>query len=325
MKTNAIRMHAIGGPDVLHYESVALGTPGPGEVLLRHHAIGLNFADIYMRTGLYPPAHLPFIPGAEAAGEVIEVGAGVTSLAPGDRVAYGTGVGAYAQERVAKVDNLVKLPKGISYETAAAMMLKGLTVHYLLRSTFRVKKGDTILLHAAAGGLGLILAQWAFALGADVIGTVSSPEKAKLARKAGCKHVIDYTKDDFAKQVKKFTKGELCDVVYDGVGKTTFMGSLDCLKPLGMMVSFGNASGPVEGVNLGILAAKGSLFVTRPTLATYTRTAKEIQGRSKDLFKMVTSGDVVIDIGARHPLADAAAAQTALEARQTTGATILMP
>ncbi len=325
MKTNAIRMHAIGGPDVLHYESITVAAPGAGEVLLRHHAIGLNFADIYMRTGLYPPPSLPFIPGAEAAGEVLEVGDGVKGLAVGDRVAYGTGVGAYAQVRVAKADNLVKLPKNIGYETAAAMMLKGLTVHYLLRSTFRVKKGDTILLHAAAGGLGLILSQWAHALGATVIGTVSSPEKAKLARKAGCKHVIDYTKDDFAAQVKKLTKGELCDVVYDGVGKTTFMGSLDCLKPLGTMVSFGNASGPVEGVNLGILAAKGSLYVTRPTLATYTRTPKEIQTRSKELFKMVSSGDVAIDIGARYPLAEAAAAQTALAARKTTGATILMP
>ena len=320
----AIRIHATGGPDAMVYEEVALAAPGPGEVHVRQHAVGLNFIDVYHRTGLYP-LPLPFTPGSEGAGEVVKAGRGVKGLKPGDRVAYGTSRGSYAQERLIDAGQLVKLPKAISYETAAAMMLKGLTAQYLLRQTFKVKKGDTILVHAAAGGVGLILCQWGKALGATVIGTAGSPEKMALAKKAGAKHVIDYSKEDFAARVKEITKGKMCDVVYDGVGKATFPGSLDCLRPLGMFVSFGNASGPVEAFNLGLLSQKGSLFATRPTLFGYASTPEKLAAMARDLFRVVSSGKVKISINHTYPLAQAAAAHRALEARQTTGSTVLIP
>ena len=321
--TSAIRIHATGGPDAMVYEEVALAAPGPGVVHVRQHAVGLNFIDVYHRTGLYP-LPLPFTPGSEGAGEVVKAGRGVKGLKPGDRVAYGTSRGSYAQERLIEAGQLVKLPKAISYETAAAMMLKGLTAQYLLRQTFKVKKGDTILVHAAAGGVGLILCQWGKALGATVIGTAGSPEKMALAKKAGAKHVIDYSKEDFAARVKEITKGKMCDVVYDGVGKATFPGSLDCLRPLGMFVSFGNASGPVEAFNLGLLSQKGSLFATRPTLFGYASTPEKLAAMARDLFRVVSSGKVKISVNHTYPLAQAAAAHRALEARQTTGSTVLI-
>jgi len=320
----AIRIHKNGGPEVLTYEDVEIGAPGPGQVHIVQKAVGLNFVDTYQRSGLYP-IPLPFVPGSEGAGDIVAIGKGVKDWKVGDRVAYGTAIGAYASERLIDADKLVKLPKNISYEVGAAMMLKGLTVQYLLRQTFKVRAGDTLLVHAAAGGIGLILCQWAKALGATVIGTVSSEEKAKLAKKAGAKHIIFYTREDFAARVKDITKGKLCDVVYDGVGKTTFAGSLDCLKPRGLMVSFGNASGPVEGVNLGILAQKGSLFVTRPTLASYATTPESLRKMAKDLMRVVASGDVKIPVHSRFALADAAKSHEALEGRETTGTTVLLP
>jgi NADPH2:quinone reductase len=321
--TKAIRVHAPGGPEVLQLEDVSLAAPGRGEVRLRHHAIGLNFIDTYYRSGLYP-AEYPLVLGSEGAGEVIALGKGdVAGLKLGDRVAYAPVSGAYCEERNIVASKLVKLPKAVSYETAAAMMLKGLTAQYLLRQTYRVKPGDTILVHAAAGGVGLILCQWAKALGATVIGTAGNEEKAKLARKNGAKHVILYRDEDFVARVKDITKGKLCDVVYDGVGAATFPGSLDCLKPLGLFVSFGNASGPVAAFNLGMLMTKGSLFATRPTLGTYTETG--LQKMARDLFRVVTSGEVKIAINERFPLAAAAEAHRALEARATTGSSILIP
>ncbi len=305
-------------------DDVEIGRPGPGEVLLRQRAIGLNYVDVYHRTGLYPQP-LPFVPGSEGAGEVVAVGRRVKDFKAGDRVAYGTASGAYAEERLISADKLAKLPKNISFDTGAAMMLKGLTVQYLLRQTFKVKPGHTLLVHAAAGGVGLILCQWAKALGAVVIGTVGSPEKAALAKKAGAKHVILYRSEDFASRVKEITKGKLCDVVYDGVGKATFPASLDCLKPLGLFVSFGSASGPIEGFNLGLLAQKGSLYATRPTLSTYAGTPEKLRAMTRDLFRVISSGLVRIPIHAQYPLADVAAAHKALEARETTGTTVLLP
>ncbi len=266
----AIRIHAHGGPEVLSYEDVATPEPKAGEVLVRQRAVGVNFIDVYFRTGLYAAPSMPFTPGNEAAGEVVAVGEGVTDLKPGDRVAYAMRIGSYAEERAIDAGALVKIPDGVDDETAAAMMLKGLTAQYLLRRTFPVKPGHTVLIHAAAGGVGLIVSQWAKHLGATVIGTVGTRDKETLAREAGCDHVIRYREEDFAARVKEITKGELCDVVYDGVGKATFPASLDCIKPLGMFASFGSASGPVDAFNIGILAQKGSLFATRPTLATYT-------------------------------------------------------
>ncbi len=265
----AIRIHQTGGPEVMRLEELELPPPAKGEVRLRQHAVGVNFIDVYQRTGFYPPASLPFTPGNEGAGEVVDVGPEVNDFRPGDRVAYVGSIGAYAQERNIDARFLFKLPRGISYETAAAMMLKGLTAQYLLRQTYRVKRGETILVHAAAGGVGLILCQWGKALGATVIGTVSSPEKAKLAAKAGAHHTILYHKEDFAKRVEEITRGAKCDVVYDGVGKATFPGSLDCLRPFGMFASFGSASGGIEAFDLGLLGRKGSLFATRPTLFTF--------------------------------------------------------
>lgn len=314
-----------GGPEVLKLVDRPLAVPGAGEVQIEQKAMGLNFIDTYFRTGLYAAPTMPFVLGNEGAGTVTALGTGVTGLKVGDRVAYTTGLGSYAEKRNIKAQALVKLPKEVSFEIGASVVLKGLTAEYLLFRTFKVKPGHTVLIHAAAGGTGLILCQWAKALGATVIGTVGSAEKAKLAKKAGCHHVIDYSKEDFAKRVSEITKGTKCDVVYDGVGKTTFTGSLDSLKPYGMLVSFGNASGPVDGVNLGILAAKGSLYVTRPTLMTHIADPATYQKMAKRLLGAIAKGTITIAPPKVFKLADAADAHRALEGRQTTGSTILVP
>jgi NADPH2:quinone reductase len=321
----AIRVHGHGGPDVLAYEDVDIGRPGAGEVLVRNRAVGLNFVDVYFRTGEYAPPSLPFTPGNEGAGEVVAVGEGVEGFAPGDRVAYVGALGAYAEQRIVPVHFLVHLPDAIDFETGAAMMLKGLTAQYLLRRTFRVGAGHTILVHAAAGGVGLILTQWARHLGATVIGTVGSPGKVELARRNGCDHVIDYRKEDFATRVREITNGEGCDVVYDGVGKATFPASLDCLKPLGYFVSFGSASGAIEPFDIMLLMKKGSLFATWQLLFTHLEKREDVLAMSKDLFDVVSSGAVKIPVHARMPLADVAEAHRRLEARETTGATVLLP
>jgi NADPH2:quinone reductase len=321
----AVRVHAYGGPEVLRYEDVEVGRPGPGQLRVRHRAVGVNFIDTYFRTGLYPAPSLPFVLGNEAAGEVVEVGEGVAGFKPGDRVAYVITMGNYAEERVADAKSVVKLPEGIDYDTAAAMMLKGMTVQYLLRRTFAVKGGDTILFHAAAGGVGLIACQWAKHLGATVIGTVGSKEKAELAKANGCDHVILYREEDVAKRVREITGGEGVPVVYDGVGKGTFAASLDSLKPFGVFVSFGSASGPIDAFNIGILAQKGSLYATRPTLNTHIAKRETLEEIAGDLFKVVASGAVKIAIHSRRPLAEAADAHRALEGRETTGATVLIP
>jgi len=320
----AIRVHETGGPEKLIYEDVELPPPGPGEVRVRHTAIGLNFIDVYFRTGLYPTP-LPAIPGGEGAGVVVSVGPGVTGFAPGERVAYAAGPGSYADERNVGAAVLLKLPDDISDETAAAMMLKGLTSQYLLRRTYKVKAGDTVLIHAAAGGVGLIACQWAKHLGATVIGTVGSKDKVELAKANGCDHVIDYRNEDFVARVAEITGGKKCDVVYDGVGKATFPASLDCLKPFGMFVSFGNASGPVDAFPMTLLMQKGSLYATRPTLNTHAADRKVLEEMAADLFAVVRSGAVKIAVNARYKLADAAKAQIALESRATTGATVLIP
>jgi len=322
----AIRIHQHGGPEVLIYEEVDSVKPGPGEALLRQTAIGLNYLDTYFRTGLYPaPNGLPLIPGGEAAGVVMAVGEGVTLVKPGDRVAYIAGTGSYAEERVMPADRLVVLPDGVSDRQAAAMMLKGMTAEYLLRRTYPVKKGDTILYHAAAGGVGLIVGQWAKSLGATVIGTASSAEKIALAKAHGYDHVINYRETDFVEAVKEITGGGKCDVVYDSVGKDTFPGSLDCLKPRGMFVAFGQSSGPIPPVNLGILSQKGSLYATRPTLFAYVATREDLEASSKALFDVVANGTVSIEINQTYALKDAAQAHADLEARKTTGTTVLIP
>ncbi len=321
-----IVVRAHGGPEVLELESVAAPVPGPGEALVRHRAIGLNYIDTYFRTGLYPPpTGLPFVPGNEGAGVVEAVGPGVTEVEPGQRVAYAAGLGAYAELRTIAADRLVPLPDSVDDATAAAMMLKGMTAQYLLRQTYRVQPGDTILFHAAAGGVGLIACQWARHLGATVIGTVGSAAKAELALAHGCAHVIDYTNEDFVARVKEITGGKGVPVVYDGVGKATFLASLDCLRPRGLMVSFGNASGAVEPFNLGILSQKGSLYVTRPTLFTYTATRADLLACAGELLDIVAKGAVRVEIHQRYKLADAAEAHRALESRATTGSTILEP
>jgi NADPH:quinone reductase len=321
---HAIRFHKTGGPEVLVWEEIQLGAPGPGEARIRQTAVGLNFVDIYNRTGLYP-VPLPSGLGGEGAGVVEAVGPGVTDLKPGDRVAYGTApVGAYAEARLIPADRLIKLPNGIDDKTAAAMMLKGLTVQYLIRQTYRVKKGDTILLHAAAGGIGTILSQWAKHLGATVIGTVGSDEKAKLAKANGCAHVIVYTREDFVKRVEEITGGRKVPVVYDSVGKDTFMKSLDCCAPLGLVALFGQSSGSVEPLNLGLLAAKGSLYVTRPTLNTYGAKRENLVAMAKELFEVVESGAVKITVNQTYALKDAAKAHADLGARKTTGSTVLL-
>lgn len=321
----AIRVHKTGGPDVLQLEDIALPAPGPGQLLIRNRAIGLNFIDTYFRTGLYPAPQLPFTPGNESAGDVLAVGEGVTEFKPGDRIACVAGLGAYAEERIVPAAAAVALPDAVSYEAAASMMLKGLTAEYLLHRTYKVKPGDTILVHAAAGGTGTILCQWGKALGATVIGTAGSKEKADLARAHGADHVILYGEQDVAARVKEITGGQGCDVVYDGVGKDTFIASLDSLKPFGLLASFGNASGAVDGVNLGILASKGSLYVTRPTLNTHTAKRETMVEMAKNLFGAVSSGKVTVAINARFPLAEAAAAHRALESRGTTGSTVIIP
>jgi NADPH2:quinone reductase len=324
--SKAVRIHAHGGPEVLTYEDADPGKPGPGQVLVAHKAIGLNFIDVYYRTGLYPPPNgLPLTPGGEAAGVVKEIGEGVQGLKIGDRVAYTTPLGAYAEERVIAADRLVKVPDGVSDEQAAAAMLKGLTAEYLLRRTFAVKPGDTILFHAAAGGVGLIAGQWAKHLGATVIGTAGSADKVALAKKHGYDHVIDYRDSDFVAAVKDITGGKLCDVVYDSVGKDTFPGSLDCLKPRGMFVSFGQSSGPIPPFAMSILSQKGSLYATRPTLFTYIAKRQELEKAAAALFGVIADGTVEIVVNQRHKLADAAHAHADLEARKTTGTTVLIP
>ena len=322
--TKAIRIHANGGPEVLKYEDVPTPEPGPGEALIRHHAVGLNYIDVYFRTGLYKAPNMPLIIGQEGAGTVTAVGAGVTLVKPGDRVAYAGPIGGYASDRVLPADRLIKLPDPISFETGAAMMLQGMTAQYLLRRTHEVKPGETIVVHAAAGGVGLILCQWAKHLGATVIGVVSSEEKAALARAHGAAHaVVGYT--GLVAKVKEVTGGAMVPVVYDSVGKDTWTTSLDCLAPLGLMVSYGNASGPVAPFDLGVLSAKGSLYLTRPTLATYTAKRADLERVAGDLFGVVASGAVKIAVNQTFPLADAAKAHIALEARQTTGSTVLIP
>jgi NADPH2:quinone reductase len=319
-----MRIYEHGGPEKLRWEEVQVGAPGEGQVLVRSTAVGLNFIDTYQRSGLYP-MQLPFTPGSEGAGVVEAVGPKVKEFKAGDHVAYSGPVGAYAEVLLRPAARLVKIPASIDDRTAAAMMLKGLTAQYLLRRTYRVKKGDTILMHAAAGGVGQILCQWAKALGATVIGTVGSEEKVALARKAGCKHVIVTSRENFVERVKEITQGKGVPVVYDGVGKDTFMGSLDCLAPLGLLASFGNASGAVTQFNPGLLAQKGSLFLTRPTLMTYTATREALLAAARELFAVVKSGKVKIVINQTYPLRDAAQAQRDLESRKTTGSTVLIP
>jgi NADPH2:quinone reductase len=321
----AIRVHKTGGPDALKYEEVEVGAPGQGHVKLRQHAIGVNYIDVYLRTGLYPQPSHPFIPGMEGAGEVTAVGAGVTDLKVGDRVAYAGPPGGYASERLIAADRVVKMPDGIDYKTAAAMMLQGMTVRYLVRKTYKVGPGTVCLWHAAAGGVGLIACQWVKHLGGTLIGTAGGPAKCKLALDHGAAHCIDYTKENFVERVKALTGGKLCDVVYDSIGKDTFPASLDCLKPLGLFVTFGNASGPIEAFNAGILSAKGSLYMTRPSLASYTATRADLAETANDLFDVVRKGVVKINVNHTYALKDAAQAHRDLEARKTTGSIVLLP
>lgn len=321
----AIRLHEHGGPEVLRLEEVEVAAPGAGEALVRHTAVGLNFIDTYHRTGLYEVT-LPAIPGMEAAGIVEAVGTGVTEVAVGDRVAYGGGrPGAYTEARVLAADRLVRLPEGITDEQAAAMMIKGMTAQYLLRRTHRVTAGEPILIHAAAGGVGLIACQWANHLGATVIGTVGSPAKAELAHQHGCHHPILYTSEDWVAQVLRITGGKGVTVVYDSVGQATWTGSLDCLRPLGLMVSFGNASGAVPPIRPLELASRGSLFLTRPTLLTYTAARAELLATANELFDVVASGAVRIEVRQTYALSDAETAHRDLEARRTTGSSVLLP
>jgi NADPH2:quinone reductase len=322
----AIRVHKTGGPEVLTYEDIAVAAPGQGQLRVKQHACGVNFIDTYFRMGMYPsPVGLPFVAGNEGAGEVVAVGPGVTDFKAGDRVGYVTALGCYAAERVLDADRAVKLPANIGYEQAAGMMLKGMTAEYLVRRTFKVEKGMTVLMHAAAGGVGLILCQWANHLGATVIGTVGSKDKAALAKANGCHHTILYRDEDFVARVKDITGGKLCDVVYDGIGKTTFPASLDCIRPLGMFVSFGSASGQIDAFNINILQAKGSLFATRPTLTTYAAKRADLLAIADDLFAVVGSGAVKIPVNQKYPLRDAQKAHRDLEGRATTGSSILVP
>lgn len=322
--THAVRIHAIGGPEVLTWEAVDVGAPGPDEALVRQTAVGLNYIDVYHRTGLYPVPSMPAILGNEAAGIVEAVGADVSEVAVGDRVAYCMSLGSYTERRVIPARLLVRLPDGISDQQAAALMLKGCTVQYLLHRTYRVRAGDTILFHAAAGGCGLIACQWAKHLGATVIGTVSTPAKAALATANGCDHVILYKEEDVVARVRELTGGVGVPVVYDSVGKDTFAASLDCLQPRGLMVSFGNSSGPVEAFNPAILAPKGSLYLTRPTLATHIMTREDLEATTNDLFDVVARGVVRVDINQTYPLQAAHQAHRDLEARKTTGSTVLL-
>lgn len=321
---HAVRVHKVGGPEALVYEQVEVGAPGQGQIKLKQHAIGVNYIDVYQRTGLYPQAGV-FSPGNEGAGEVMAVGPGVTDLKVGDRVAYAGAIGGYATERLIAADRVVKLPDGIDYKTAAAMMLQGMTVRYLIRKTYKVGPGTTCLWHAAAGGVGLIACQWVKHLGGTLIGTAGGADKCKLALANGAAHCIDYKSEDFVERVKQITGGKLCDVVYDSIGKDTFPKSLDCLKPLGLFVTFGNASGPIEAFNAGILAAKGSLYMTRPSLAAYTASRADLVETANDLFDVVKKGAVKIQVNHTYALKDAAQAHKDLEARKTTGSIVLTP
>ena len=324
--SKAIRIHQPGGPEVLCWEDIDVGEPGPGQIRVRHGAVGLNYIDVYHRTGLYPLPSLPWTLGMEGAGKIEAIGEGVTEFKVGDRVAYASPpVGAYAEVRLIAADRVVALPDAIEDQTAAAMMLQGMTAQYLLRRTYRVQAGDAILLHAAAGGVGLIASQWARHLGATVIGTVGSDEKAELAHAHGCHHVIVYTRENFTERVREITNGQGMAAVYDSVGQATFMGSLDCLRRLGMMVSFGNASGPVQAFDPGILAAKGSLFLTRPSLMAYTAERADLVASAGELFEVVLNGAVKIEVRQTYPLAETAQAHRDLEARKTTGSTVLLP
>jgi NADPH2:quinone reductase len=323
--SRAIRLHQTGGPEVLQWEEVEVGEPGPGQARIRHTAVGVNLIDTYHRSGLYP-LPLPSGLGREGAGVVEAVGSGVTYVRPGDRVAYAGGPpGSYAEMRVLPTDRLVKIPEGITEQQAAAMMLKGMTAQYLIRRTYRVQPGETVLFHAIAGGVGLIACQWLKALGATVIGTAGSDDKAALAKAHGCDHVIVYTREDFARRVRAITSGRGVPVVYDSVGKSTFQGSLDCLRPLGVLVSFGNASGPVPPFELGLLAQKGSLYVTRPTLDTYTATRADLEATAKDLFDVVRSGQVKIEVHQTYALRDAQQVHRDLADRKTTGSIVMLP
>jgi NADPH2:quinone reductase len=321
----AIRVHEYGGPEVMRYEDVTVPEPGPGQIRVRQSAIGVNFIDIYFRSGAYKAPQLPFTPGNEGAGTVVSVGEGVTDFRPGERVAYGSAAGTYAEEVVIAAGAAVHLADGVEDTTAAAMMLKGLTAEYLLHRTYRVKAGDTILFHAAAGGVGLIACQWAKHLGATVIGTVGSEEKAELARANGCDHVILYRDEDFAARVKEITGGKGVPVVYDGVGRDTFPASLDCISPLGLFVSFGSASGPVDDFSLALLGQKGSLYATRPSLFAHAGQRETLDAMAKNLFSVVASGAVTIPVHAKAKLADAPQVHTDLASRKTTGATVMIP
>jgi NADPH2:quinone reductase len=324
--SQAIRIHKAGGMEVMQWETYSPGDPGPGEALIQHAAIGVNFIDIYHRTGLYPLPDLPAVLGMEGAGTILSVGPDVQELHPGDRVVYaGIPPGAYAEQRLIPAHRLVKLPDNIEFNQAAAMMLKGMTARYLLHGCFPVNAGDTILVHAAAGGVGTILCQWAHWLGATVIGTVGSEQKAEHARSHGCHHPILYRHEDFVERVKQITAGQGVDVVYDSVGRATFMKSLDCLRPMGTLVSFGQSSGTIEPLDIGLLSAKGSLFLTRPSLMTYTHKRDDLLAHARDLFEVVTKGAVHIEIGQTYPLAQAAKAHQDLESRRTHGASILIP
>ncbi len=319
----AIRVHAFGGPEEMKWEEIQVGEPGPGEAKIKQHAAGVNYIDVYQRTGLYP-ASLPFTPGSEGAGQVVAVGEGVTGIGVGDRVAYAGPLGGYAEERLIPADRLVKLPPDISYETAAAMMLQGMTVRYLLKQTYPAAKESVILWHAAAGGVGLIACQWASYIGATIIGTAGSDEKVKLAKDNGCTHVINYRTEDFAQRVKEITGGRGVDAVYDSVGRDTFPKSLDCLKPRGLWVSFGNASGPVPPFELSILAQKGSLYATRPSLATYIASRQSLLENANDVIDTVRLGRIKIQVTKTYALADAAQAHRDLESRATTGSVVLL-
>jgi len=322
----AIRVYEYGGPEVMRFEDVPLAEPGPGQIRVKQAAIGVNFIDIYFRTGAYKSPHLPYTPGKEGAGTVTAVGEGVTQFKPGDRVAYGSVAdGCYAEEPVIPAAAAVPIPEGIDEQTAAAMMLKGLTAEYLVHRTYAVKPGDTILWHAAAGGVGLIACQWAKHLGATVIGTAGSPEKAELAKQNGCDHVILYREEDVAKRVREITGGKGVPVVYDGVGQATLMGSLDSLAPLGLLASFGSASGPITGLDLGLLAPRGSLYVTRPTLATFSSNRATLEEAAARLFKVVRDGAVKIAVNATYPLAEAQQVHRDLAGRETTGSTVMLP
>jgi len=322
----AVRVHKHGGPEVLTFEDIEVAAPGQGQIRIKQYACGVNYIDTYFRMGMYPsPVGMPFVSGNEGAGEVIAVGPGVTDIKVGDRVAYVVTLGGYAAERLLPADRVVKLPDAISYEQAAGMMLKGMTAQYLVNRTFKVGKGSTVLMHAAAGGVGQILCQWANHLGATVIGTVGSKEKGEIAKANGCHHVIYYRDEDFAARVKEITGGALCDVVYDGIGKATFPASLDCIRPLGMFASFGSASGQVEAFNINILQTKGSLFATRPTLNHYVAKREDLVATANDLFNVVATGAVKIPVNQKYKLQDAQQAHRDLESRATTGSSILIP